>query len=215
MKKLVSLGIVTLATLSLAACGNNNSTNKDSYSSKARSESVAKAKWESKAKKASLAKAKSESKAKAASESQAKAASESKAKADSESAAAASSSSAAAASSAAVASSQATQQSAAASSSAVAASATVASSQAAAASQVQQQTTQTQGEINRERGYDPNGNPVMPGQDHAAGTNPDGTTDSWVSGQEQWAKQNGYANQDGTPTAKGQAAIDETMQNAY
>ena len=33
----------------------------------------------------------------------------------------------------------------------------------------------SQGEINRQRGYDPNGNPLLPGQDHAAGSNPDGS----------------------------------------
>lgn len=41
----------------------------------------------------------------------------------------------------------------------------------------------TQGEINRQRGYDPNGNPLLPGQDHAAGSNPDGSPDAWVQGQ--------------------------------
>lgn len=41
----------------------------------------------------------------------------------------------------------------------------------------------TQGEINRQRGYDPNGAPLLPGQDHAAGSNPDGSPDAWVQGQ--------------------------------
>lgn len=55
----------------------------------------------------------------------------------------------------------------------------------------------------------------MPGQDHAAGSNPDGTPDSWVQGQNDWAIQNGYMNPDGTNTAKGQAADDEVNANAY
>src|SRR5699024_9866913 len=66
-------------------------------------------------------------------------------------------------------------------------------------------------EINMERGYDPNGNPLLPGQDHAAGSNPDGTPDAWVQGQIDWAIQNGYLNPDGTNTPKGQAAEDEVM----
>ena len=74
----------------------------------------------------------------------------------------------------------------------------------------QQQTQgKSQGEINRERGYDPNGNPLLPGQDHAAGSNPDGSPDAWVQGQIDWAIQNGYMNPDGTNTPKGQAAEDE------
>lgn len=80
--------------------------------------------------------------------------------------------------------------------------------QTATSQQGGQQTTQqggrqlTQGEINRMRGYDPNGNPLLPGQDHAAGSNPDGTPDAWVQGQIDWAKQNGYLNPDGSPTQK-------------
>lgn len=69
-------------------------------------------------------------------------------------------------------------------------------------------------EINMERGYDPNGNPLLPGQDHAAGSNPDGTPDAWVQGQINWAIQNGYLNPDGTNTPKGQAAEDEVMRNS-
>lgn len=69
-------------------------------------------------------------------------------------------------------------------------------------------------EINMERGYDPNGNPLLPGQDHAAGSNPDGTPDAWVQGQIDWAIQNGYLNPDGTNTPKGQAAEDEVMRNS-
>ena len=80
--------------------------------------------------------------------------------------------------------------------------------QTATSQQGGQQATQqggrqlTQGEINRMRGYDPNGNPLLPGQDHAAGSNPDGTPDAWVQGQIDWAKQNGYLNPDGSPTQK-------------
>lgn len=72
----------------------------------------------------------------------------------------------------------------------------------------------SQSEINRERGYDPNGNPLLPGQDHAAGSNPDGTPDAWVQGQINWAIQNGYLNPDGTNTPKGQAAEDEVENNS-
>ena len=36
-----------------------------------------------------------------------------------------------------------------------------------------QSQSKTQGQINMERGYDPNGAPLLPGQDHAAGSNPD------------------------------------------
>lgn len=66
----------------------------------------------------------------------------------------------------------------------------------------QQQPQKTQGEINKERGYDPKGNPVMPGQDHAPGSNPDGSADSWVKGQDEWLRQNGLINSDGTLTQK-------------
>ena len=75
-------------------------------------------------------------------------------------------------------------------------------------------SSKTQGQINRERGYDPNGNPLLPGQDHAAGSNPDGSPDAWVQGQINWAIQNGYLNPDGTNTPKGQAAEDEVMRNS-
>lgn len=68
------------------------------------------------------------------------------------------------------------------------------------------QQGKSQGEINRERGYDPNGAPLLPGQDHAAGANPDGSPDAWVQGQDEWAIQNGYMNPDGSNTAKGDAA---------
>ncbi|HAM86285.1 MAG TPA: hypothetical protein DCP87_01765 [Lactobacillus sp.] len=67
--------------------------------------------------------------------------------------------------------------------------------------------------MNRERGYDPNGAPLLPGQDHAAGSNPDGSPDAWVQGQIDWAKQNGYLNPDGTETDKGRAADQEVEQN--
>lgn len=46
-----------------------------------------------------------------------------------------------------------------------------------------------------EPGYDPKDNPVMPGQNHAPGTDVYGNSDSWVQGQIDWAKQNGYLNQ--------------------
>ena len=78
------------------------------------------------------------------------------------------------------------------------------SSQQTAAQTTGQQPThvKTQGEINMERGYDPKGNPLLPGQDHAAGCNPDGTPDAWVQGQINWAIRNGYMNPDGTDTEK-------------
>lgn len=72
----------------------------------------------------------------------------------------------------------------------------------------------TQSQINMERGYDPKGNPVMLGQDHAPGTDVYGNSDSWVQDQVEWAKQNGYLNQDGTPTEKGQQANAEVEANA-
>ena len=74
--------------------------------------------------------------------------------------------------------------------------------------------TKSQREINRERGYDPNGAPLLPGQDHAAGSNPDGSPDAWVQGQIDWAIQNGYMNPDGTNTPKGQAAEDEVERDS-
>lgn len=79
----------------------------------------------------------------------------------------------------------------------------------------QQQRPKSQSEINRERGYDPNGNPLLPGQDHAAGSNPDGTPDAWVQGQINWAKQNGYLNPDGSETDKGRAADQWVEENAH
>ena len=75
-------------------------------------------------------------------------------------------------------------------------------------------STKSQSEINRERGYDPTGAPLLPGQDHAAGANPDGTPDAWVQGQIDWAIQNGYMNPDGTNTPKGQAAEDEVARDS-
>lgn len=59
----------------------------------------------------------------------------------------------------------------------------------------------TQGEINRQRGYDPNGAPLLPGQDHAAGSNPDGSPDAWV--QWQLDHQNDKTFPDGTPLPNG------------
>ena len=102
------------------------------------------------------------------------------------------------------------------------------SSSSSSSSQTQQQNQQsqqtqqsgagrplTQGEINRQRGCDPNGNPLLPGQDHAAGSNPDGTPDAWVQGQIDWAKQNGYLNPDGSETDKGRAADQWVEENAH
>lgn len=43
----------------------------------------------------------------------------------------------------------------------------------------------TQGEKNREQGYDPKGNKVMPDQDHAPGSDVYGNEDDWVKGQDQ------------------------------
>lgn len=74
--------------------------------------------------------------------------------------------------------------------------------------------TKSQSEISRERGYDPNGAPLLPGQDHAAGSNPDGSPDAWVQGQIDWAIQNGYMNPNGTNTPKGQAAEDEVERDS-
>lgn len=71
-----------------------------------------------------------------------------------------------------------------------------------------------QGQDNLQNGVDPNGNPLLPGQDHAAGANPDGSPDAWVQDQIDWAIENGYSNPDGTPTEKGQQAIDEVNANA-
>ena len=77
----------------------------------------------------------------------------------------------------------------------------------------QQPQQKTQGQINVERGYDPNGAPLLPGQDHAAGSNPDGSPDAWVQGQINWEIRNGYANSDGTLTEKGKQARDEVYAN--
>lgn len=65
-----------------------------------------------------------------------------------------------------------------------------------------------------ERGYDPKGNPVMSGQDHAPGTDVYGNSDSWVQDQVEWTKQNGYLNSDGTPTEKGKQTDAEVEANA-
>lgn len=69
-------------------------------------------------------------------------------------------------------------------------------------SQQPQGQQKSQGEINMERGYDPKGHPLLPGQDHAAGYNPDGSEDSWVKGQDEWLHRNGLINPDGSPTQK-------------
>ena len=94
------------------------------------------------------------------------------------------------------------------------------SSQVQQSSEQTQQTApvqsqpKTQSQINMEHGYDSKDNPVVPGQDHAPGTDVYGNSDSWVQGQVEWAKQNGYLNQDGTPTEKGQQADAEVEANA-
>ena len=77
-----------------------------------------------------------------------------------------------------------------------------------------QSVPKTQGEINKERGYDPKGDPILPAQDHAAGSNPDGTPDSWVQGQIDWEKENGYINQDVSPTEKEKQAEAEVEKDA-
>ena len=73
----------------------------------------------------------------------------------------------------------------------------------------------SQSEINRERGYDPNGNPLLPGQDHAAGSNPDGSPDAWV----QWQidHENDTTFPDGTPTPGSQRTPEEnaSIENDY
>lgn len=66
------------------------------------------------------------------------------------------------------------------------------------------ETEYQQAQQNLQNGVDPNGNELLPGQDHAAGSNSDGTPDDWVQGQIDWAKENGYVNEDGSLTEKGQ-----------
>lgn len=78
--------------------------------------------------------------------------------------------------------------------------------------QQQLQRQLTQGEINRQRGYDPKGAPTLQGQDHAAGANPNGSPDAWVQGQIDWAKRNGYMNADGSYTQK-EKDLDQQTQN--
>lgn len=46
----------------------------------------------------------------------------------------------------------------------------------------------SQSQINMEHGYDPKGNPVMPGSDHAPGSDVYGNSDDWVRGQTEWLK---------------------------
>lgn len=58
----------------------------------------------------------------------------------------------------------------------------------------------SQSQINMERGYDPKGNPVMPGQDHAPGSDIYGNPDSWVQGQIDWAKSQGMIDSNGNET---------------
>jgi len=182
-KSYIKLGILSLSFLLLAGC-TNNSNNKSSLSSKARSEKLAK---ESSKKKAESKRKFSESKKKAESESKAKAESESKAKETSQQAQ--------------VESQQIT-------------SSNTQVDYSQSSNNVSQQQPKTQSQINQERGYDPKGNPVMPGQDHAPGTDVYGNPDPWLQGQIEWAKQNGYLNQDGTPTEKGRQAASEVEANA-
>ncbi|MBD8085583.1 hypothetical protein HUK45_04880 [Limosilactobacillus sp. c9Ua_26_M] len=103
------------------------------------------------------------------------------------------------------------------------------SSNAKTSSHQNQQTSQTQtsnnggqqltqGEINRQRGYDPNGAPLLPGQDHAAGSNPDGSPDAWVEWQLDWQqKSGGQYYPDGTPTPGSQRTPEEneSIENDY
>ena len=72
----------------------------------------------------------------------------------------------------------------------------------------QQAQGKSQSEINRERGYDPNGAPLLPGQDHAAGSNPDGSPDAWVQAQdqeEQFDQSHGFIGPDGRFNDAGKA----------
>lgn len=68
------------------------------------------------------------------------------------------------------------------------------------------------GRLNRQRGYDPKGNPIMPGQDHAPGALPDGNPDPWVQAQIDDAIKEGYLNPDGSPTEKEKQAEREADQ---
>lgn len=195
MNKIVKLSSTALlAAILLAGCANQSDNSKASSSSKARSEKLAK---ESSKRKAESKRKASESKKKAESE---RKASEASAKAESESKAneAQSSSEQSVASDQQQVQSQSNEQS---------------QSQVQHPSSAQPQQ-KTQSQINMERGYDPKGNPVMPSQDHAPGTDVYGNSDSWVQGQVEWAKQNGYLNQDGKPTEKGQQANSEVEANA-
>ena len=68
-------------------------------------------------------------------------------------------------------------------------------------SQAQQSQQQpTQGEVNRQRSYDPKGNAVMPGQDHAPGSDVYGNSDDWVKGQDEWLKEQGIVDSNGNET---------------
>lgn len=71
-----------------------------------------------------------------------------------------------------------------------------------------QPQSKSQGQINMERGYDPKGNPLLPGQDHAAGSDVYGNADDWVRGQEEWLQEQqsaGYIDANGSLTEKGQS----------
>lgn len=84
------------------------------------------------------------------------------------------------------------------------------SSQASQQEARSQSTAKSQGEINRERGYDPKGNPVMPGQDHAPGSDVYGNPDPWVQGQIDWMHEQqakGYMDENGNLTDAGRQAM--------
>ena len=70
-------------------------------------------------------------------------------------------------------------------------------------------TQAQQGQINRQTGHDSKGNAVMPGQNHAPGDKPDGTSDDWVKGQEQWAQQHGTSNTVTSEEASRAASVDK------
>lgn len=163
MKKIGLICAVALVGMSLAACGNQSSSNKASSSSKVSSSKVVKSHKKQNKKKQNT------SSSKVASTSSEKASSQ-------------------------------TQQ----------------TSQTQTSSNGGQQLTQ--GEINRQRGYDPNGAPLLPGQDHAAGSNPDGSPDAWVQWQLDWQqKSGGQYYPDGTPTPGSQRTPEEneSIENDY
>lgn len=64
----------------------------------------------------------------------------------------------------------------------------------------------TQGEKNIEQGYDPKGNKVMPGQDHAPGSNVYGNEDDWVKGQDAGTETPTQSEMDDPNSAENKAA---------